>query len=120
MKIKLRKSPLVILMSLVYSFAFSQTGTVQGKITDDKGEALIGATVLLKGTTVGTITDMDGNYSISALPAGENILDASYVGYQLISKCVSDHGCKRRSSRDVDLMKYPVRHEEALLVRSLM
>jgi len=89
MKIKLRKSPLVILMSLVYSFAYSQTGTVQGKITDDKGEALIGATVILKGTTVGTITDMDGNYSISALPAGENILDASYVGYQLISQTVN-------------------------------
>lgn len=88
MKNHLLKSLIVVLFSLVYSFVFSQTGMVQGKITDDKGVALIGATVLMQGTTVGTITDIDGNYSISALPAGEVILEASYVGYQQVSKLI--------------------------------
>jgi hypothetical protein len=65
MKSNLLKFFLVISISLVYSSVFGQTGSVQGKITDAKGEALIGATILMQGTTAGTISDIDGNYSIS-------------------------------------------------------
>ncbi len=83
------KSFLVILISLTCLYASGQSGMVQGKITDAKGEALIGATVLMQGTTVGAISDIDGNYSISAVPAGEVTLEASYVGYKSKTQMVN-------------------------------
>lgn len=58
--------------------ALAQTKTVTGTVTDDAGEPLIGASVLIQGTSTGTITDMDGNYSIAATP--EDVLVFSYVG----------------------------------------
>lgn len=58
-----------------------QGRTVTGKIIDDTGEPLIGVSVLVKGTTVGTITDFDGNYSLE-VPSGKNILVISYIGYK--------------------------------------
>lgn len=55
--------------------------TVTGTVTGDDGSPLIGATVLVKGTTVGTVTDVDGSYSIR-VPDGSNTLVFSYTGYQ--------------------------------------
>lgn len=54
--------------------------TITGRISSDEGEPLIGATVQAKNTTVGTVTDLDGNYSI-AVPEGTTILVVSYTGY---------------------------------------
>ena len=54
--------------------------TITGTVTDEKGEALIGASVLVKGTSEGTVTDLDGKYSV-AVPAGEATLIFSYTGY---------------------------------------
>lgn len=42
-----------------------QQCTVNGRVTDNRGQALPGVTVLVKGTTMGTVTDVDGNYKIS-------------------------------------------------------
>jgi TonB-linked SusC/RagA family outer membrane protein len=55
--------------------------TVTGTVTGDDGSPLIGATVLVKGTSIGTITDIDGTYSIR-VPAEGNTLVFSYTGYQ--------------------------------------
>lgn len=55
--------------------------TITGKVTDAKGEAIIGANVLAKGTSVGAATDVDGNYSIN-VPNGSSTLVVSYVGYE--------------------------------------
>ncbi|MEZ5043189.1 MAG: TonB-dependent receptor [Saprospiraceae bacterium] len=60
---------------------FAQTRSISGKVQDNSGESLIGATVLAKGTTVGTVTDFDGNFSIN-LPPEANVLVFSYTGYQ--------------------------------------
>ncbi|MFN7116910.1 MAG: SusC/RagA family TonB-linked outer membrane protein [Saprospiraceae bacterium] len=54
--------------------------TIRGTITDQAGEPLIGASVLAKGTTIGTVTDIDGTYSL-ALPEGASILVVSYTGF---------------------------------------
>ncbi len=70
---------LLIFTVAISNSAFSQR-TVQGKVLDGAGEALIGASVLVKGTTIGTITDIDGNYTIT-LPQDQNILQVSYTGY---------------------------------------
>lgn len=53
--------------------------TIKGTITDDAGEAVIGASILEKGTTNGTVSDLDGNFSLSA-PIGST-LQVSYIGY---------------------------------------
>ncbi|MEQ6119478.1 TonB-dependent receptor [Reichenbachiella sp. MALMAid0571] len=53
---------------------------ITGKITDENGEGLPGASVVVKGTTVGTTTDLDGNYKVSV--AEQSILTISFVGYK--------------------------------------
>ncbi len=57
-----------------------QTGTVKGQVVDANGEPIIGASVLVKGTTNGTITDFDGNFSLN--DASKGTLVISYIGYQ--------------------------------------
>jgi len=56
------------------------TITVKGVVTDDKGEPLPGASVMIKGTTTGTITDLDGKYTLSA--KSNATLVVSYIGFQ--------------------------------------
>ena len=62
------------------ALAYGQT-TVTGNITDPDGFPLVGATVLAKGTTVGTVADFDGNYSIT-VPETVVELEFTYTGYQ--------------------------------------
>ncbi|MFA6361180.1 MAG: carboxypeptidase-like regulatory domain-containing protein, partial [Dysgonamonadaceae bacterium] len=57
---------------------FAQT-LVTGSVVDDNGEPVIGASILIKGTGQGTITDIDGSFTIN-VPAGSNTLVVSYVG----------------------------------------
>ncbi len=60
--------------------AFAQGGAVTGVVTDAAdGSFLPGATVVVKGTTQGTVTDIDGNYSISV--TANQVIEFSYVGY---------------------------------------
>mgnify|MGYP002533385106 CR=1 FL=1 len=59
--------------------ALAQNITVHGTVVDDLGEALIGATVMEKGTSNGTATDIDGNFQITVPPTATLVV--SYVGY---------------------------------------
>ncbi len=61
----------------------AETGTVTGSVYDSEGEPLIGATVMVKGTSNGAATDFDGNFSIKGA-AGKEIT-ISYVGYQTLT-----------------------------------
>ena len=58
-----------------------QNGTCKGVVKDATGESVIGASVVVKGTTNGTITDFDGNFELSNVKKGD-ILVISYVGFQ--------------------------------------
>lgn len=58
-----------------------QGKTIKGQILDETGESMIGVSVLVKGTTIGTVTDFDGNYTLE-VPSGKNILEISYIGYK--------------------------------------
>ena len=53
--------------------------TVRGTVTDKEGEAIIGASVAIKGTNTGTITDIDGNFALQA--PGDAVLSISYLGF---------------------------------------
>lgn len=61
-------------------FAFGQTQNVKGIVVDDAGEPLVGATVSVKGTTVGTATDIDGKFSLTVSSQVKE-LTFRYVGY---------------------------------------
>ena len=68
-------------MAAVLCMGFAQAQTVTGTVSDETGP-LPGANVLVKGTTNGTQTDFDGNYSINA--PGDATLVISYIGYRTV------------------------------------
>ena len=70
---------LLMLLLLFPSGAFAQQQMIKGQVVDDKGDTVIGATVMLKGTQEGAITDIDGNFSIKGKVG--NTLTISYVGF---------------------------------------
>ena len=84
----MKKLSLVFAMVLfVVGFTMAQR-TITGTITDaESGEGLISASVLVEGTTVGTVTDVTGKYSIT-MPEGATVLVFSYTGYTTIKKTV--------------------------------
>lgn len=68
-----------VLLTRAQGLVNQQAGTVAGRVTDSSGEPLPGVTVIIKGTTQGTITDFDGNYTISNVPAAGTLV-FSFVG----------------------------------------
>ena len=77
---RMLKSTLIVAMFLfAQSFAFAQR-TITGTVKDVAGEPLIGANVLVRGTSNGTITDVDGAFSLQ-VPADKTYLEISYTGF---------------------------------------
>ncbi|MCB9275508.1 MAG: TonB-dependent receptor [Lewinellaceae bacterium] len=75
-------------LCLASAFAWAQSGNLTGKVTDaGTGEPLIGASVYLEGASSGTVTDYEGNYSLK-VPAGQQTIIVSYVGYSAVSTTV--------------------------------
>ncbi|MBQ0119409.1 MAG: carboxypeptidase-like regulatory domain-containing protein, partial [Bacteroidales bacterium] len=72
---------LLVLLLLLPEHSFAQNLRVEGKVLDEMGEGLIGAGVVIQGTTNGTITDLDGNFVLSSVPSGTT-LEISCVGYK--------------------------------------
>jgi iron complex outermembrane recepter protein len=86
---QLRQISFVFLLSLVATVSFAQT-SLSGKVTDsDSKLGLIGATVSAKGTSIGTVTDVDGKYVLD-VPAGAKTLIFSYVGYATKEVAIGD------------------------------
>lgn len=67
------------LMLLAMSMSMAQR-TVTGTVSDENGESLIGASILVRGTTTGTVTDIDGSFSLQ-VPTDRNVLIISYTGF---------------------------------------
>lgn len=91
----MKKLFLFLIVSFLFLFVFSQTsfqsevpvsqGTmdVKGRVVDAKtNEPVIGANVVLKGTTLGASTDLDGNFVLPAIPKGNLTVTVSYVSYK--------------------------------------
>ncbi|WP_165040753.1 TonB-dependent receptor [Dysgonomonas sp. ZJ709] len=78
---KLRAAFILMLFCLSGAIAFAQNVTITGLITDgETKESIIGASVVVKGTTTGTLSDVDGKYSISV--AQNQTLTVSFLGYE--------------------------------------
>ena len=72
---------LLFVLFFIGTSAYAQNMTVTGRVIDDDGIEVIGASVVVKGATgVGTITDLDGNYSLTVNDASRDVLVFSYVG----------------------------------------
>ncbi len=76
---KLRFSFVLFLTGFTLS-VFAQTGTVKGKVSDGQGNPVTGASVLVVGTTTGTITDINGNYSLQ-IPQGNVKISFNFIGF---------------------------------------
>jgi TonB-linked SusC/RagA family outer membrane protein len=76
------KKRLLLLLSMALLSVGSMLAqrTVSGSIKDDKGEAMVGASVIVKGTTTGTITDIDGKFSLN-VPKDATTLVVSFTGF---------------------------------------
>ncbi|WP_116105923.1 SusC/RagA family TonB-linked outer membrane protein [Lewinella sp. IMCC34191] len=75
---------LTLLMGCLFSFTLTAQQLITGTVTGDQGEALIGVSIRIEGTGTGTVTDLDGNYSITTQEG--NTLIYSYTGYGTVSR----------------------------------
>ena len=74
---------LICLTLLITSAVMAQTGRVMGKVLDQQSqEPLIGANIIIVGTSLGAATDENGSYIISQVPSGNYSVKASYIGYK--------------------------------------
>ena len=104
-----KKLSLLLLLIITPFCIFSQTRTISGKVIDSNNESLIGVNVIEKGTTNGTVTDIDGNFSVN-VPSNATLL-ISYVGY--ISQEVSVEG---KTSIDIVLVEDSEMLDELVVV----
>lgn len=77
---------------------FAQSGAVKGKVLDELGEPIIGTNVVEKGSTNGTVTDIDGNYTLTLNDLSKAVLQFSFIGYNTTEQAV-----KGRKTIDVKL-----------------
>ena len=106
---KLQRILPIIILLLAGMNAWAQTKQVSGVVTDGTGETVIGASVLEKGTTNGTITDLDGKF---ILTVNENaVLQISYVGYTTLEVPV-----KGKTSFNITLKEDSEMLEEVVVV----
>ena len=79
----MRKLSLVLFLVVWTGLIFAQTaGKVSGTVTDENGQPLAGANVVVVGSAFGGASDSDGNYYILQVPAGEYEVRADYIGYK--------------------------------------
>lgn len=76
----------IVFFTSMFSMLFAQNIDVKGTVIDDDGMPLPGVNILLKGTTSGTSTDFDGNYTLKA--SSGDVLIFSFLGYEKLEKTV--------------------------------
>ncbi|TKG95529.1 TonB-dependent receptor [Puteibacter caeruleilacunae] len=106
------KKQLMVLCGLLLfipSVLFAQDITVKGKVTDGKGESIPGANVIVKGTTNGTVTDFDGNYTIK-------VKDGSILVYTFIGFATKEVKLKGQKELNVELSEDFHQLEEVVAV----
>ena len=108
---------LSLYLVLTSSVVFAQNGTIRGKITDIySNESLIGASALIKGTTIGSASDFDGNYSITNVQPGTYTLISRYISYKAlnIEHIIVEAG--KETIVDIQLESANVNLQEVVLV----
>lgn len=80
---------IVAMISFSFSVYGQGKGNMRGTITDNQGNTLPGASVGVRGTTIGAASDMNGEYLLQGIPAGSVDIDVIYLGYETISKKIN-------------------------------
>ena len=88
----------------------NQQKTISGKVVDENGEPIIGANIVVKGTTIGIITDINGEFTLQ-VPSDQSILEISYIGYKSAEISV-----KGQKSLDIRLMSDTENLDEVIVV----
>ncbi|HHB78901.1 MAG TPA: TonB-dependent receptor [Saprospiraceae bacterium] len=82
----------IFLMIFVFisSIAYGQKGNIHGFVKEaETGDAMIGASVFIKGTSTGTVTDFNGEFTLSGIKEGEVTVEFSYLGFSPLTKVVT-------------------------------
>lgn len=108
LQFRMKRATVFLLLSMLSLVSFAQS--LKGVIKDNTGEPVIGANVMVKGTTNGTITDFDGNYSLTGVKASD-VLVISYIGY--VTQEVKVGG---RTEIDVTLVEDSKALEEVVVI----
>ncbi len=89
-RLQLMKACLVVAALLVpFSSALAQTGTVTGRVVDTEGAPVVGASVTVDGTGLGTITDASGMYTLRNVPTGSQTIRVSMLGMRSATQTVT-------------------------------
>lgn len=103
------------LLCLAFLFAgmsvWAQTHRLTGRVTDDKGQAVVGASVIVKGTTQGITTDSNGSFALD-LPNGDATLVVSFIGYRTQEVAIP----RSQSRIDVELAPESIAVDEVVVV----
>lgn len=94
-----------------------RTGSIKGQVTDkETGETLPGVNIIIRGSSLGAASDLDGNYTISNIRPGEYSIEISYIGYerQLITGVAVEAG--RESRLDIKLGMQVLSADEEIVV----
>ncbi len=77
----MRKVILTLMVSMALVLSAQAQKTISGKVTDANGSPISNVSVMVRGTTTGTTTDLDGNYYIS-VPNNQTVLLFQYIGFK--------------------------------------
>ncbi|MCF6128434.1 TonB-dependent receptor [Flavobacterium sp. AS60] len=86
------KRMLLFIALMLFNFSFSQSSSLTGKVTDAKGEVVVGANVVLSSGSKSTATNADGIYTFSGLKDGEVTVTVSYIGLATQTKTTTVSG----------------------------
>jgi TonB-linked SusC/RagA family outer membrane protein len=86
----MKKRLMILMLFVVFAFqnAWSQSRTISGIVTEKSGEPLVGVTIFIKGTTTGTVTGVDGNYSLQAKEG--DVLVFQFIGMESKEVAITD------------------------------
>lgn len=105
MKKKLFLSLVCLLMGIGLTIAQNSTKITGIVISEDDGEPVIGATVLIKGTNLGTITDANGTFSFTNYPQSVKVLQVSYIGMQKLEVAIKPGIIKVKMKADAEMLE---------------
>ena len=95
---KLKELFLMFILAFVSMITYAQSLTVTGKVLDSEGYEVIGGSVIVKGAAgVGTVTDLDGKYTLKVNDASKDVLVFSYVGMTSQEVKVNNQSVDRKS-----------------------
>ncbi len=101
-----------ILLTTMPTLLFAQNPTITGRVIDQKSQSpLIGVSVLVEGTHIGTMTDIEGRYSIEARNGEQTVLNFSYLGYQPATATVG-----KQTTINIEMIEESERIDEVVVI----